>query len=82
MADSTKALQYLLNQDGNKGWVELTQHDDHVTYPTRDGGEDRCPCMWFLNCTRKAVTTVPTGVNLLGDVPACQSCANFANGVR
>lgn len=71
-------LQYLLRQGGGEGWVTLTQHDGFVTYPTRDGGIDRAPCMYFLNCTRKAVTTVPTGERLLGDVPSCQRCADFA----
>lgn len=33
-------------------------------------------CAWFALCTREAVTTVPHPV--LGDVPCCQRCADFA----
>lgn len=37
---------------------------------------DEPVCAWFRNCTNAAVTTVPHPV--LGDVPCCQSCADFA----
>lgn len=33
-------------------------------------------CAWFALCTRPAVTTVSHPV--LGDVPCCQRCADFA----
>ena len=35
-------------------------------------------CMWFLNCTRDATTTAPHPI--LGDVPTCDSCHEFATG--
>ena len=60
-----------------QGYVELTQEDGRVTYPTPDGQQD-CPCMYFANCDRDAVTTVPNPV--VGDVPSCQRCADFAQG--
>jgi hypothetical protein len=66
-------LQYQLKKDS---WVELTQHDGFVTYPTNDGGKDRCPCMVFARCENAAVTTVSNPI--LGDVPACESCAAWS----
>jgi hypothetical protein len=33
-------------------------------------------CKWFLRCTNPATTTVPHPI--LGDVPCCQGCADFA----
>jgi hypothetical protein len=66
------ALRYLLR---GQGWVALTQCDGHVTYPTLDGTDDRCPCMYFARCDREAVTTVANPV--LGDVPCCLPCARF-----
>jgi hypothetical protein len=33
-------------------------------------------CMWFALCKNEAVTTVPHPI--LGDVPCCQRCADFA----
>jgi hypothetical protein len=35
-------------------------------------------CQWFANCSRAAVTTVQHPV--LGGVPCCQKCADFARG--
>jgi len=35
-------------------------------------------CQWFARCTRPAVTSVPHPV--LGEVPCCQKCADFARG--
>jgi hypothetical protein len=35
-------------------------------------------CQWFLNCTREATTTAPHPI--LGDVPTCQKCHDFAAG--
>lgn len=60
----------------DQGYVELIQEDGYVSYPTPEG-RDKCPCMYFAACDRGAVTTVPNPI--LGDVPACQRCADFAN---
>jgi len=32
-------------------------------------------CRYFLKCTNKATTTIPNPI--LGEVPACKSCADF-----
>jgi hypothetical protein len=66
-------LEYLLRQDGNEGWLTLTQHDGYVSYPSNSGGEDRAPCMWFALCDNDAATTRPHPI--LGDVPICTRCA-------
>lgn len=66
-------LQYQLKEGS---WVELTQHDGYVTYPNTDGGEDRCPCMYFARCENEAVTTVSNPV--MGDVPSCAKCAAWS----
>ena len=34
-------------------------------------------CQWFLRCGRVAVTTVAHPI--LGQVPCCQRCSDFAN---
>jgi hypothetical protein len=70
-------LQFLLCRGGDKGWVELIQHNGYVTYPTQGGGVDRAPCMWFARCDRQAATTVSHPV--CGDVPCCQPCSDFIN---
>ena len=36
-------------------------------------------CQYFLNCNRKATTTVPNPI--LGDAPCCQKCKDFYDGV-
>lgn len=33
-------------------------------------------CRWFIGCTRPATTTVNHPI--LGDVPCCEKCADFA----
>lgn len=42
--------------------------------------KDTTTCQWFLMCDRPAVTTVKHPV--LGDVPCCQRCADFAEPKR
>lgn len=39
--------------------------------------EAAASCQWFARCTNVAVTTVKHSV--LGEVPCCQRCADFAN---
>ena len=66
------ALLYKLH---DRGWVELFQHDGYVTFLTADGF-DTAPCMYFANCDRDAVTTVNNPI--MGAVPTCQRCYEFA----
>jgi hypothetical protein len=71
-------LFYELHDDvfgRNIGTVKLTQCDGYVTYPT-PAGDERCPCMVFAKCDAAAVTTVSNPA--LGDVPACQRCADWS----
>jgi hypothetical protein len=44
------------------------------------GSAEVAPCQWFAACDRSAVTTVAHPV--LGDVPACQRCADRATADR
>jgi len=38
------------------------------------------PCRWSAGCDSEAVTAVPHPI--LGDVPCCQPCADFAMGAK